>query len=138
MLPKAELAGLGKAGVFDIEFYSASETKYAGFEAEVVDGGGEEDEDDDTGLAGGSHPSSLAAAREASSGADAAALEELKATRGSGLINTRIADREDEVRGACVRGSLARAWGSVVLGAAARCAARALCCARAGGRRAQL
>ena len=98
---RGELVGLNSAGKFDTDIYGNAD-KYAGFVRELPTAEEDAEKEEEESLAmeaRGSHPATLNSVAPKSQGADTSqdTFERLREMSGSGMVNTRISDREGDV-----------------------------------------
>lgn len=103
-MAEEDRVGLGEAGRLDQDIYGAAEAA-GGYAGEVVEVNSDDEGGDDTGVAGGSHPATRwGAAKDdtgvADNGTEGPSSEDPFAAHreanGSGLVDTRISNRESE------------------------------------------
>lgn len=98
---------LTETGKFDTDIYGPSgKARFKGYVSELVEEDEEMDDVDGAAAIGGTHPATREAAAAAQRAVsekerDDATLTHIRETEGSGLVDTRIANRESEVRSAC-------------------------------------
>jgi len=99
---EGDRVGLTDVGKFDTDLYTSTKNKFAGYTTEIVDPADSDDDDTGVGGLGGTHPATREAMRAAGvsneAQRDKETLQYYKETGGSGLVDTKIANREDEYK----------------------------------------